>query len=406
MNRTQQSLFTSVCLSLATAAALLCGGGSAALAQNTSAPVTRLQSAPVGPDGSGRPLALAREGSFFAGGMVVTSPQGDTFHGDAAYVEFQIPLLPRALPMVMWHGGGQFSKTWESTPDGRDGYQQIFTRRGFSVYIIDQPRRGDAGRTTVGTTIPDAQPGEASTFNIFRLGTWLPPSGPQFFPNAQFPRDQASLDQYWFQQTPNTGPENIDQPTRDLQASAVVNLFQKIGPGILLTHSNSGQYGWNTAIKAPNLVRAIIAYEPGAFAFPSNEVPADIPTQDARVAAILAPQLYSPGEFQNLTKMPIQIIYGDNIDFDTPSTIFGVELWRVNTRRAAQFVDAVNRHGGHAELVFLPQKGLRGNTHFAFSDLNNIQVANLLSDYLHRNNLDGFGLHNYRGLLDVDDQDH
>jgi hypothetical protein len=198
------------------------------------------------------------------------------------------------------------------------------------------------------------------------------------------------LDQYLFQQTPNTGPENIDAPTRELQASAVVNLFQKIGPGILLTHSNSGQYGWTTGIMAPDLVKTIVAYEPAAFAFPSNEVPADVPTQDALVASQTAPQLYSPEEFQNLTKMPIQLIYGDNIDFDTPSPIHGVELWRVIVQRAQQFVDAVNRHGGRAEMVFLPTKGLHGNTHFAFSDLNNIQVANLLSAYLRRNSLDEF----------------
>ncbi len=98
--------------------------------------------------------------------------------------------------------------------------------------------------------------------------------------------------------------------------------------------------------------------------------------------------------------MPIQIIYGDNIDFDTPSPIFGVELWRVIVQRAAQFVAAVNRQGGNAELVFLPTKGLHGNTHFAFSDLNNIQVADLLSDYLHRNGLDGPGLEKFHGLED------
>lgn len=183
----------------------------------------------------------------------------------------------------------------------------------------------------------------------------------------------------------------------------MVNLFQKIGPGILLTHSNSGQYGWTTAIKAPSLVRAIIAYEPAAFAFPTNEAPPDVPTQNAQVAAITAPQLYSPEEFQNLTKMPIQIIYGDNIDFDTPSPILGVELWRVVVQRAAQFANAVNRHGGRAEVLFLPTKGLHGNTHFAFSDLNNIQVANLLSDYLHRNGLDRSALERFRGLENSDD---
>lgn len=266
---------------------------------------------------------------------------------------------------------------------------RIFTRRGFSVYIIDQPRRGDAGRTTIGTTIPNGTPSEASTFNIFRLGTWAPPAKPKFFTNAQFPRDKASLDQYWLQQTPNTGPENIDEPTRVLESSAVVDLLKKIGGGILLTHSNSGQYGWTTATLAPDKVKAIVAYEPAAFAFPSDAPPPDVPTQNPAVAAITAPQIYSPADFKKLTTMPIQIIYGDNIDFDTPSPILGVELWRVVTQRAQQFVNLVNSRGGHAEIVYLPKKGLVGNTHFAFSDLNNLQVANLLSAWLHKQKLDG-----------------
>jgi hypothetical protein len=36
----------------------------------------------------------------------------------------------------------------------------------------------------------------------------------------------------------------------------------------------------------------------------------------------------------------------------------------------------------------LPEAGLRGNTHFMFSDLNNVQVADLLSAFLNRHRLD------------------
>ncbi len=371
---------------IAAACALAFSG--AASAADTTYPVQSLNSATVGPQGSGQPLLLAKQGSFFSGGKLIVGSNGDTYHGDSDFVEFDIPFLPRQYPMVMWHGGGQSSKTWESTQDGRDGFEQIFARRGFSTYVLDQARRGKAGRSTTGTTIPDGAPSESGTFNIFRLGTWVPPAQPHFFANTQFPVSEASLDQYAFQQTPSTGPENIDEPTRELQAANVVDLFQKIGPGILLTHSNSGQYGWTTGIMAPTLVRAIVAYEPAAFAFPSDKPPAAVPTADPTVAAITVPQLYTPAQFKNLTKMPIQIIYGDNIDFDTPSSITGVELWRVVVQRAAQFVAAVNKHGGHAQLLFLPKAGLTGNTHFAFSDLNNVAVADLLSTYLHSNGLD------------------
>src|SRR5437879_9771174 len=131
----------------------------------------------------GEVLVLKAQGSFAVGGTVIRGTNGDTFHGDHAYVQYQIPQNPRDLPLVMWHGGGQFSKTWETTPDGRDGYQTIFLRRGFAPYIIDQPHRGRSGRATTNGTI-DAVPGPGATgeqgiFIRFRIGIW-----PNYFPGV------------------------------------------------------------------------------------------------------------------------------------------------------------------------------------------------------------------------------
>jgi hypothetical protein len=44
---------------------------------------------------------------------------------------------------------------------------------------------------------------------------------------------------------------------------------------------------------------------------------------------------------------------------------------------SALFVEAVNRRGGHAELLNLRDAGAYGNTHFPMSDLNNVQIADL-----------------------------
>jgi len=127
------------------------------------------------------PVVIKTQGSFMVGGAVITAPNGDTFHGDHAYVQYQIPPGARRLPLVMWHGGGQFSKTWESTPDGRDGYQNIFLRRGFSTYILDEPRRGRSGRGTEGSTLTLGVPNESTNWGIFRLGRW-----PDFFRGCNF----------------------------------------------------------------------------------------------------------------------------------------------------------------------------------------------------------------------------
>ena len=160
-------------------------------------------------------LVIQEQGSFAAGGavhtapgmcnpLVPTDPAGPTYHGDHAYAFYQIPENAHELPIVMWHGAGQFSRTWETTPDGREGFQNIFLRRGFGTYVLDQPRRGNAGRAMIGTTIAPT-PDEQMWFNQFRVGVW-----PDYFDGVQFSRDPQALDQYFRSMTPNTGPFDIN----------------------------------------------------------------------------------------------------------------------------------------------------------------------------------------------------
>ncbi len=47
-----------------------------------------------------------------------------------------------------------------------------------------------------------------------------------------------------------------------------------------------------------------------------------------------------------------------------------------------------NRHGGDVRVIDLPEIGIRGSTHFPFSDLNNIEVADELSRFLASKGLD------------------
>ncbi|MEY4138667.1 MAG: hypothetical protein RLZZ371_849 [Pseudomonadota bacterium] len=328
------------------------------------------------------PLVIQEQGSFAVGGTVNTSagiydpltrgPEGQTLHGDHAYVFYQVPVNARRLPLVMWHGAGQSTKTWETTPDGREGYQTLFLRRGFPVYLIDQPRRGKAGRGSVAGTITPT-PDDQMWFDQFRLGIW-----PDFFPDVSFSRDPQAMDQYLRQITPNTGPYDPE-----VISNATAALFGKVGPAILVTHSQSGGPGWLTAMKSPD-VRAIASYEPGsAFVFPHGEVPAPMTSSAGPLEAVGVTE----AEFMKLTKIPIVIYYGDNIPTQ-PSTYPGMDSWRVRLDMARLFRDAVNRRGGDVTVVHLPELGIRGNTHFPFSDLNNLEVADHLSGFLARKGLD------------------
>jgi len=156
-------------------------------------------------------------------------------------------------------------------------------------------------------------------------------------------------------------------------SDAVSALFDKIGERILVTHSQGGGSGWMTAIKNSK-VRAVVAYEPGSgFVFPEGEVPASMPSSAETLVLSGIPLSY----FMQLTKIPIIIYYGDNIP-DQVSANPGQDNWRVRLAMAKLWKDAVNRHGGHVTLIHLPDIGIYGNTHFMFSDLNNVQIAGLL----------------------------
>src|SRR5688572_22406807 len=61
------------------------------------------------------PLKIKTLGSFAYGGTTITGANGDTFHGEAGYAHYVIPENAGNLPIVMWHGGGQFKRTWETT---------------------------------------------------------------------------------------------------------------------------------------------------------------------------------------------------------------------------------------------------------------------------------------------------
>jgi pimeloyl-ACP methyl ester carboxylesterase len=331
-----------------------------------------------------KPIVLRTMGSLFFGGAVMTTESGETFHGDHGYAQYYIPQNSRTYPIVMWHGIGQSGKTYESTPDGREGYMSILPRHDWSVYIIDQPRRGRAGYTMSTIDTKNAVPTilqESAVWDAFRNGLWKRPASPFFFSKTQFPKTPYAVDQFFRQQTPDTGEEPRTEEHRIFMGRTMAQLLKQTSPAILITHSNSGQYGWTTAIVAPESVKALVAYEPGRSVFPENEIPEDITSDIEIVNEALMPQLVSMEEFKKLTTIPILIIFGDNIAKEK-SDVFNSEVWRIASERAKQFVDAVNRHGGDAQLILLPELGIYGNTHAPFADLNNLEIAALLEGFL------------------------
>lgn len=178
--------------------------------------------------------------------------------------------------------------------------------------------------------------------------------------------------------TPNTAPYNDK-----VIADAVTDALKKTKDTVLVTHSQGCGPGWLIGMEAGKNLKGIIAFEPGSgFVFPEGKVPAPIPNNSffGPTKAVGVPL----SEFKKLTRFPILIVYGDNIPKTEVKNPYQ-DYWRAASTMAQEFVNAVNAEGGHAEVLHLPDIGIKGNTHFPFSDKNSAEVAKVVEKWLSDN---------------------
>lgn len=344
MTSSRAALFTRVAL----AAAVLCGG------------CAQL------PEGA---LAVARQGSFFVGGRTVTlegvppakTPAGlvldqnGSFVVEPTYVAFQIPVERRAPhALVMVHGGGHTGAVYESTPDGREGWASLFLRWGHAVHVVDLVERGRAGFARVPEVWKDAPVylSRREAWETFRLGppkSWADdPAARRAHPGSQFPA--AAFDDYAKQLVPRWLPHNA------LLTSGLEQVVERVGPSVLLTHSQSGPFGWEVAKRRPGLVKGIVAIEPSRATLAAADLP--------RLAGI-----------------PVLIVWGD--------FVASSPLWARFAADAETFAADLRAAGADVTVLRLPERGLRGNTHLPMLDRNSDAVARAIQAWMAEKKLAG-----------------
>lgn len=324
-------------------------------------------------------LVIAEQGIFSAGGTVIqsdgtfdvanyyTSREGSTSHVDHANVLYQIPEDATGLPMVFLHGYGQSRMGWMTTPDGREGWSNMFLRDGHSVWLIDQPRRGEAGQTSVAGTI-STEPADQTWYTQFRIGTYL---NDEFTYNegSQFPQGEEVLDQFFRQMTPDTGmdsangDQNIDNAVvAQAVAAAIDEIYERTGQeSILVTHSQGGLPGWEVP-RYTEHVAAIVAIEPGGA-----------PQADS--------DAYNALLEQNIS---IAFYYGDYIGEEF-TDVPAAAMWTMMASGADVFTESYNTAGGNSTVVRLPEEGITGNSHFMFQELNNDVIADHIETWIQEN---------------------
>lgn len=311
------------------------------------------------------PLALRGMGSFHIGGReavvagkpvreVLLVPGGvparidpnGTYQAEAMYVQYHLPAEERgAVPLLLWHGGGLTGVTWESTPDGREGWQQYFLRRGWSTYVSDAVERGRAG-WAMSPEIFQGEPiflTKADPWERFRIGagpgSWRTRTA---LPGTQFPIE--AYDDFMRQVVPRW------TTTDAAQLAAYRALLRRTGPAVVLAHSQGGMFAMRAAQAEPAQLRALVLVEPAGFG----------ETAPAALAA--------------LRDIPILALYGDFIEQDG--------RWPAIRQRGLDFYAKLRAAGGSVDVVSLPERGIPGNSHMMMMDRNNRAVAQVVQDWL------------------------
>jgi pimeloyl-ACP methyl ester carboxylesterase len=344
--------------------------------------------------------AVAKRGFFYVGGHYVGDPGKQTMTGQI-YVEVLAPKKQRRpYPLVLIHGAAQTATNWMGTPDGREGWAEYFVEQGYVVYMIDQPMRGrSAYHPADGATRMFTVENEQFQFTAIESdGTW---AGRE--KHTQWPGEGANkgkkgdpaFDAFYATQV-ETVMSNEETQQRNQDAGAA--LLDKIGPAIVLTHSQAGPFGWLIADARPKLVKAIVAIEPSGPPFENTIIgtgkgrawgPSDIPIaydppvkDPSEIAVVRDDKPDGPDMFVCwMQKAPArQLVNLKSI----PSVVISAEA-SYHQLYDGCTVKYLNQAGMKVEWMRLQDKGIHGNGHMVMIEKNNLAIAKVIDDWVVKN---------------------
>lgn len=313
------------------------------------------------------PLVLKAQGSFFVGGdkADLTQPQvglGPAGHVtvNQMYVRFMVPQGgDRNVPVVMVHGAALTGKSYETTPDGRMGWDEYFVRRGHPVYVPDQVGRGRSGfnqarvnDVRAGAAPPNTLPGfirfsDEVSWPNFRFGS--APNAP--YADTQFP--VAAMDELSKQGVPDPSFGGVPMPNPTLRALS--DLAGQLNGAVLMGHSQSGPFPLAAALLDPKVARGLVLVEPGG-----------------------CPGSYTDDQVRALATIPILVVFGDHRDSWTGMGDTTVHFWQRSFDSCQALIGRLKAAGGQAEMLDPVARGIRGNSHMIMQDRNNLQIADLI----------------------------
>jgi pimeloyl-ACP methyl ester carboxylesterase len=357
--------------------------------------------APAHAEGS---LSIAKTGHFLVGGKYVDSKDGPVLAGQA-YVEYYVPTnRTHPYPIVMIEGCCLAGAGYMGTPDGRDGWGQYFLSKGYAVYIMDQVGRGrspyvEAVYGPKSMRTPKSVERDFIAYEKYNLF-------PQAKLHTQWPGSGTVGDPIFDQFMAETLPMIGDAKLREaVNRDATIALLDRIGPAILMPHSQSAAPVWLAADARPQLVKALLMVEAGTASF-------------YEVKLVGAPRWFEDGPLAKpfgLTYAPIT--YDPAVDSvedfglvrqERPDAPDLARCWQpkepahklINFRNIPTLQMSAEASFGaptaHCNAAFLKQAGvpvdfvrladigIHGNGHFLMLEKNNLEIAAVIADWLER----------------------
>jgi len=277
------------------------------------------------------------------------------------YVRFMVPQDGAGnVPVIMVHGAALTGKSWETTPDGRMGWDEYFVRKRHPVYVPDQVGRGRSGfnqavfnNVRAGKAAVTDQPAlfrfsDEVVWPNFRFGAT--PGAP--FPDSQFP--VSAVDELAKQGVPDVSRL---LPTPFPTFKALSDLATQLNGAVVMGHSQSGPFPLETALLNPAATKALVLVEPGR-----------------------CPDTYTDEQVKVLATIPILVVFGDHRDIPTGISIR--PSWQLSFEGCQALIGRVKAAGGDAQMLNPSDRGIRGNSHMIMQDKNNLQIADLILQWL------------------------
>jgi pimeloyl-ACP methyl ester carboxylesterase len=314
------------------------------------------------------PLVLKAQGSFFVGGETVEQTADETgglgpgghITVNQMYVHYMVPQGgDRNVPVVMVHGATLTGKSWETTPDGRMGWDEYFVRNGHPVYVPDQVGRGRSGfnqavlndvraGTKPATELPAwLRFSDEGVWPNFRFGT----TAGQPFPDSQFPVSAVG------ELSKQGVPDMFRGTTSTSTIKALSELAAQVNGAVVMGHSQSGAFPLQAALLNPKSMKGLVLVEPGS-----------------------CPATYTENEIKALATVPLLVVFGDHRA--NPTGIPGLPTWQDRFEMCQALIGRIKSAGGEARMISPAETGVHGNSHMIMQDRNSLQIADLILKWI------------------------